>query len=656
MAGKARRACRAYRPFALRLERLEIRALLSSTSLTGSGVSPPDPARSLLVRFDAGTSTVAMQAALKAARGTIVQSIPSGPNVVEFSSVAARSAALGRLRANPVVAYAEPDAMVQASALIPNDPLFSNDWGLNGGNNIDIDAPEAWSISTGSSAIIVAVIDTGVDLGNPDLSNRLWTNPTANSDGFTGDVHGYNFVNNTGNIQDDNGHGSHVTGILAAAGNDGTGIAGVDWNAQIMPLKTLGADGTGSTSAAAQAIVFAVNHGARVISASWGGPQNSQTLLNAISYANSKGVVFVTAAGNTGANNDLNGSVYPAAYRLPNELVVAAVDQSGNLASFSDYGASTVDVAAPGVNIFSTVPGGYQILSGTSMATPYVAGVVSLLAGQDPGLGATQLIQRVIATVKPLPSLAGRTVSGGMVDAYNALTNTQAPQAQTLSIGGGSAGTTGINDVETSILATDATYQAFGGTPTSYVTGLYQAIFGRAPDPTGLAYYAGQISSGEARQDVIRGLLGYDEARRTEVARWYQVELGWNAPLADLKVNSGVMYWASLIDAGQGDVAVHAKILAAGIAAGGGGGEYVTGLFQAALGRPADPGGQAYYTGQIGQGSSRYDIALALVTSDEGRRTGVARFYQAGLGWPSSVPDLKANPGVAYWAGLIGGS
>jgi thermitase len=312
-------------------------------------------------------------------------------------------------------------------------------------------------------------------------------------------------------------------------------------------------------------------------------------------------------------------------------------------------------VAAPGVNIFSNIPGGYQVLSGTSMATPYAAGVVSLLAGQNPGWGATQLIQRVIATVKPLPGLVGKTVSGGMVDAYDALTNTVTAQAQTLSFGG-SANPTSFNAITSSILATDATYQLYGGSPISYVTGLYQTILGRVPDPTGLNYYSGLISSGDSRQDVINQLAGTDEARRAEVARWYQSDLGSTEVLGALKVDPGVIYWASLIDAGLNDDTVHARILASGIAPGGSTVDYVNGLYQAALGRPSDPTGLSYYVGQIGQGASRFDIALTLVTSEEGRQTEVAHFYVTGLGWTASVPILKANPGVDYWASLIQGS
>ena len=652
MSGTARRAKRAPRWLALRFEVLETRALLSSDPLSGAPSSTIDPATTVMLRFNAGASATATQAAVASVRGHVAESYPDGPDVVELPSGIAPATAIDLLEHNPAVAYAEPDSTIQAQDFTPNDPYYPLQWGLNNPDNVDIDAPQAWSYTTGNSSIIVAVLDTGIDLRNPDLTSRLWVNPTAGTDGFVGDVNGWNFVNNTPNIQDNNGHGSHVTGILAAQGNNGYGIAGVDWNARIMPLKVLAADGSGTTDAAVSAIYFAVNHGARVINASWGGSQYSQAMLNAISYADSKGVVFVTAAGNNGLDNDTSPANYPANYQLPNELVVAAVDSSGNLASFSDYGAHTVDLGAPGVDIFSTVPGGYATYSGTSMSTPFVAGVVSLVAGEHPELTAPELVQWILATVKPLPSLAGTTVSGGMVDAYNAVTYTPSPQGQTIG-SNGAPSQVNFAGVQTSILSTDATYQAFGGTPTGYVTGLYNVIFDRDPDPTGLAFYAGEISVGVSRQNVIQELMGYDEAKRTEVARWYQTELNWDEPVADLKVNSGVMYWASLIDAGMSDDVVHAMILAAGVAPGGSATDFVNGLYEAALDRAPDPAGLAYYAGQIAQGASLYDVALGLLTTNEGRRDEIAQFYVNGLGWMDTVPDLKVNSGVEYWAGLI---
>jgi subtilisin family serine protease len=301
----------------------------------------------------------------------------------------------------------------------PTDPQFSQQWGLNNPSDVDIDAPEAWTVTTGSASTIVAIVDSGIDLRNPDLAGRLWVNPSASRRGRT--VYGWNFVNNNGNVQDQFGHGTHVAGVIAAAADNRKGIVGVDWNAKIMPLKTLAADGSGSLANAAAAIRFAVDHGARVINASWGSDLPDDALYDAIAYADQKGVVVVTAAGNEGANSDVV-PIYPASYDLPNILVVAALDPSGGLASFSNYGLHSVDLAAPGVSIYSTYPPRtYGLLSGTSMAVPYVTGVVSLLAGLHPDWSAEQLVQRVLATVKPLPGLAGKTVTGGIVDAAQAV-------------------------------------------------------------------------------------------------------------------------------------------------------------------------------------------------------------------------------------------
>jgi subtilisin family serine protease len=339
--------------------------------------------------------------------------------------------ALRQFQQSPLIVYAEPDSTIRladtasgypgGAPVYPNNASFGQQWGLNSPSDMDIDAPEAWSVTTGSPATTVAVLDTGVDVSNPAFAGRLWVNAAASTPRAA--VYGWNFLNNNGNVQDNNGHGTHVTGILAASGNSGAGVVGVNWHAQIMPLKILAADGSGTLDAAVAAVYFAADHGARVINASWGGAMPDQALDDAIGYADRKGVVFVTAAGNSGTNNDLVPT-FPASYHTPNMLVVAAVDASGALASFSNYGVQSVDLAAPGVNILSTYPralGGYAWLSGTSMATPFVSGVVSLVAGLHPTWTAEQLAQRVLETTKPLPSLSGMTRSGGMVDAANAV-------------------------------------------------------------------------------------------------------------------------------------------------------------------------------------------------------------------------------------------
>ncbi len=311
-----------------------------------------------------------------------------------------------------------------AAAFVPNDPMVGQLWGLDSARNVDIDAPEAWSITTGNPATIVAVLDTGIDLGHPELAGHVWTNPgevAANGvdgDGYVDDIHGWNFVSDTNDVQDDNGHGSHVSGTIAATGNDGAGVVGVDWDATILPLKILAADGAGGIEAAIAAIGYAVREGARVINASWTLDSLSQPLVDAIRDAGSHGVVFVNAAGNGGANNDRT----PAGRARPsNQITVAAIDPAGRLAAFSNYGRRSVDLAAPGVAILSTVPGGYASYSGTSMATPHVSGVVALLAGLHPEYTADQLVARILATTKPLGSLKNKTKTGGMVDAAFAL-------------------------------------------------------------------------------------------------------------------------------------------------------------------------------------------------------------------------------------------
>ena len=435
MASNARsvRSRRALRP---RLEALDDRTLLSVSVgaglASGPVLSPAEiaAANRLMIKFRPGTTMADEDSLLAATKTTILSNFPDGPTVVQGGPGFDPALALVEFQASSLIAYAEPDATVTLSETstlptvapyYPNDSSFGQQWGLNAPNNVDIDAPEAWAVTTGNASTIVAVLDSGVDLKNPDLVNRLWVNPAASHGRAT--VYGWNFVNNNGNVQDGNGHGTHVTGIIAATGNNGKGVVGVDWHAQIMPLKILDSTGSGSLSTAVTAVYFAADHGARVISASWGSNVPDQALADAILYADRKGVVFVNAAGNDGVNNDVVPT-YPAAYHTPNMLVVAAVDPNGNLASFSNYGANTVDIAAPGVNVLSTYLtklGGKATLTGTSMATPFVAGVVSLLVGLHPDWSAEQLVQRVIATAKPLASLAGRTVSGGMVDAAQAV-------------------------------------------------------------------------------------------------------------------------------------------------------------------------------------------------------------------------------------------
>jgi subtilisin family serine protease len=394
-------------------------------SVASTAANPPID---LYVQFRASAPAPAVQVTLNSVGGQVLRTYPDGPSVVEIGAGISQKAAERRLNMSPAVTYVEAMQTIHVDAAIPNDPQFNALWGLSNPNNIDINAPEAWTVTTGQSSVIVAVIDSGIDLNHPDLSSVIWTNPNEvagnglddDGDGLVDDVHGWNFITNTNNVQDDNGHGTHVSGTIGAIGNNGVGVVGVATGVTLMPLKFIGPDGNGSIDDAVQAIYYAVDHGARVINASWGGTSFSPTLDAAIRYANAHNVVFVTAAGNEASNNDLT-KTYPASERLPNVLSVAAIDAMGRLAGFSNYGVNTVDLAAPGVNIRSTVPGGYDTYTGTSMATPHVTGVIALLAGLHPDLSAQRLVDIVLATTKPIPSLAMKTVTGGMVDAYAAV-------------------------------------------------------------------------------------------------------------------------------------------------------------------------------------------------------------------------------------------
>jgi subtilisin-like proprotein convertase family protein len=289
---------------------------------------------------------------------------------------------------------------------IPNDPSFGSLWGLsNNGSqggllNADINIEPAWALGTATS-IVTAVIDTGVDYTHPDLASNIWTNTDEvagngiddDGNGFVDDVRGWDFVNNDSDPMDDNGHGTHVAGTIGAVGNNGIGVTGVAWTASIMPLKFLDQSGSGSLSDAIKAIQYARVNGAKIINASWGGGGFSSALQSAITQFITSGGLFVAAAGNEATNNDVTPS-YPANYQ--GVISVGASTRTDTRASFSNYGTS-VDVFAPGQSILSTLPGNrYGSLSGTSMATPQVAGALALLWGQNPTLSATTISQALI--------------------------------------------------------------------------------------------------------------------------------------------------------------------------------------------------------------------------------------------------------------------
>lgn len=662
MARKVRRAAAAPR-----LEVLETRALLSAGA--GPSVSAAwvpgaavDPSAAVLMKFAAGTAGAVEQADLAAVGGRVVTSYPDGPSLVALPPWADRSADLAVLKGEPGVAYAEADATFHASGvhasggpITPNNPGYPQEWGL-----AMIDGPSAWGVTTGTPGTIVAVLDTGLDLNNRAFAGRIWTNPSAGSDGYTGDVHGWNFLDGNNNLVDQNGHGTHVTGILAAAGNNGVGIAGVDWNTRIMPLKVLDAQGNGSTDASINAVYFAVNHGAKVINASWGGDSFSQGMLDALNYAGAHGVVFVTAAGNETSNND-STTTYPASYHASNELVVAAVDRDGKLADFSNWGAATVDLAAPGVGIYSTIPGGFDTYSGTSMSTPFVSGTVALLAGLNPGLNAVQLVNRVRATVKPDPALNGLMVSPGVVDAYYALVNYVTQGRTVVKTATGPklvAGSTPLEDVEAAVLVTDAVYNHDGGTVPGYVAGTYRAVLGRDASPDEITYQTNALQNGTSRFTLVRNLQNSQEGRRTRVARWYVDDLYASQTVDQLKSDPGVAAWADRLGAGWSDADVLSAMVsidARYYGLGGTDAQFVSALYYEFLSRDPEPGGVPYHVSEMVFGASRTDVARHFLASPEGHNVTLARLYRDDLGAAGSDTQLEQDAGVRYWAGFLGG-
>jgi serine protease len=343
---------------------------------------------------------------------------------------------LGRNRA---VVYVEPNYVVHA-VTIPNDPSFGQLWGLRNTGQViqgtagvagaDIKAEPAWTVTTGTSTVVVGVVDTGIDYNHPDLAANVWSNP-GGIGGCAAATHGFNAITSSCDPLDDNDHGSHVSGTIGAVGNNGVGVVGVNWTSAIMGVKFLNASGSGTTAGAIAAIDFAVNAkiagvNVRVLSNSWGGGGFSQALLDEINKANANDILFVAAAGNNGSNNDTT-PFYPADYNAPNVVAVAATDNRDALASFSNYGAATVHLGAPGVNVLSTTRNNtYSYFSGTSMATPHVSGAAALILSTG-AYTTAQLKSQILNNVDPIPSLAGITVTGGRLNVCKAIPGCSGP-------------------------------------------------------------------------------------------------------------------------------------------------------------------------------------------------------------------------------------
>lgn len=429
----------------------------------GKKPRPPKRPRSdneaeVLVRFKPGVSLEEIRQIAMRSNDRVDDEIESVNGLVaidDLDDADAESVASQYAAMSDQVLYAEPNFEINldpqpntASAQelftpdpgtkIPNDPQFDNQWALNnlgadgGKKRADIDALKAWGISQGSDKIVVAVLDTGVDYTHKDLVSNMWLRPDSlppYSDdelGTIDDLHGFDADADIADPMDDNGHGTHCAGVIGAEGDNNEGIAGINWHVRIMPLKFLGRGGFGSTAKAIEAINYAIDRKSkgvniRIISASWGSTQNSKALKDAIKAAGDAGILFVAAAGNNGTDNDRRPH-YPSNYDLPNVISVAALDRADQLASFSNFGVKTVHIAAPGKDIISTwLNDDYRGASGTSMATPHVAGVAALILSKSPKMSVEKLREKLLSSVDKLPNLEGRIVSGGRLNASKAL-------------------------------------------------------------------------------------------------------------------------------------------------------------------------------------------------------------------------------------------
>jgi thermitase len=333
-----------------------------------------------------------------------------------------------RLAQHPDVAYAERDDYHFASATKqPDDPLYALQWPVGADPaGHDIDAQTAWGTRTGCAK--VAVADTGVDTDHPDLVQNLYKSkdkPSNGKDddrnGYVDDTYGWNAIKGKGSAEDDNGHGTHVAGIVAGRGDNAVGVSGICWSAKVVPVKFMNSRGKGSTSAAIAAIEYAVKQGVKVINCSFGSSSKSSALKDAVDYAQDHKALLVVAAGNDGQNIDKHPE-YPASYTDSNILTVAATTDADQLASFSNFGKTAVDVAAPGDSVLSTyLGGGYKVLSGTSMAAPYAAGVAAMLRKQESKATYGDIRYAIRHKVDKPPALTGKVAYDGRLDAWKAL-------------------------------------------------------------------------------------------------------------------------------------------------------------------------------------------------------------------------------------------
>ena len=399
-------------------------------------------ASTVLVQFKAGLSDTNRDQLLADFDGALVRKFSIISGLTEVRVGTSVGDALNKLRASKDVITAEPNFRLHV-AEVPNDANFSKQWALDSVSGIHIDAVRAWGLRKGLHSLRIAVLDTGIDQTHPEFSDNIWTNPREiagdgidnDANGYIDDTNGWDFTytspgllrsNGDNNPADGHGHGTHVSGIIAAQGNNAIGVTGICWDAAIVPLKIIGDDGSGFTSWMIAAIEYCARNRISIANASIGGASYSGFCKAAIDAAGAQSsLLLVAAAGNNGTDNDTK-PFYPASYDSPNVLSVASTTPTGAISSFSNRGIVSVDIAAPGSSITSTYPqgknaSGYTTLSGTSMAAPMVTAVAALLHENRAEWGFAEIKEALLTSVKPLSGLTDKVASGGLVNAYQAM-------------------------------------------------------------------------------------------------------------------------------------------------------------------------------------------------------------------------------------------